>query len=55
MVKGWQRTRGHQLERGTLEGNDLMTKGRWGMVNEHLKTKERDARNSKDNRKQGEW
>lgn len=25
-----------------------MTKERWGMVHEHLKTKEREARNSKD-------
>lgn len=29
-------------------GSDLMTKERWGMVSEHLQTKEREARNSKD-------
>lgn len=36
------------------EGHDLMAKERWGMVSKHLKTKDVDARSSRDNEEQGE-
>lgn len=43
-----QWTRGHQQEKSSREGNDLMTKGKWEVVSEDLKTKEMERGNSKD-------